>query len=69
MARPLFGTRLAPGHRTVVAATCTRCGELKLGAAFERVPRLPGAPAYLDRRCRSCRWATAEASPGRNGVR
>jgi RNase P subunit RPR2 len=44
------------GHRTVLALTCTRCGELKPGAMFERRPRLPGAPAYLDRRCQPCRW-------------
>lgn len=65
MARPLFGNRLAPGARTVVAMTCTRCHQLKGGDAFERIRRLPGAPAYVDRRCRPCRWTVLEASPGR----
>lgn len=48
------------GHRTVLALTCTQCGELKPGAAFERRSRLPGAPPYLDRRCQPCRWSRME---------
>jgi hypothetical protein len=65
MARPLFGRRLAPGLRTVVAMTCTRCGRLQAGEAFQRIPRLPGGPPYVDRRCRSCRWYPLAVSPGR----
>jgi hypothetical protein len=65
MPRLLFGRRLAPGLRTVVAMTCTRCGQLRDGTAFERIPRVAGGPAYVDRRCRTCRWAVMAGSPGR----
>jgi hypothetical protein len=43
-----------------VALTCASCGELKGGDQFERRARVHGGPAYLDRRCRPCRWRHME---------
>jgi hypothetical protein len=63
--RLLFGRRLAPGLRTVVAMTCVKCGRLQDGHRFERIPRVAGGPPYVDRRCLTCRWARMAASPGR----
>ncbi len=65
MPRLLFGRRLAPAHRTIVAMTCTRCHQLLPGDAFQRIPRTAGGRPYVDRRCRACRWAVLEVSPGR----
>lgn len=65
MPRLTFGRRLAPGLRTVVAMTCARCHRLLPGDRFERIPRVAGGPAYVDRRCRACRWVRMEANPGR----
>jgi RNase P subunit RPR2 len=65
MAALTYGRRLAPGLRTVVAMTCNQCHRLLPGDAFQRIPRVAGGPPYVDRRCRSCRWARMEASPGR----
>lgn len=53
------------GARTLLLLSCAVCGHLRPGDRYERRPRLPGGPAYLDRRCRKCRWARMEASPGR----
>lgn len=65
MPRLTFPRRLCPGLRTVVAMTCTICRQLRPGEQFERIPRVADGPAYVDRRCRSCRWTRMEASPGR----
>jgi len=65
MPRLLFGRRLAPGARTILALTCQTCGQVKGGEEFERRPRVAGGPPYIDRRCRTCRWARMAASPGR----
>lgn len=53
------------GARVLLALSCALCGQLKGGDQYERRSRLPGGPAYVDRRCRPCRWARMEASPGR----
>lgn len=65
MPRLLFPPPLTPGLRTVVAMTCTVCHRLRPGEQFQRIPRVAGGPAYVDRRCRSCRWTRMEANPGR----
>ena len=65
MPRLLFGRKLAPGHRTVLAMSCTICHRLLSGDWFERIPRVAGGPAYVDRRCRKCRWVRMESKPGR----
>jgi hypothetical protein len=65
MPRLTFPRPLCPGLRTVVAMTCTKCRQLLTGDQFERIPRVAGGPAYVDRRCRRCRWQVMEASPGR----
>lgn len=56
--------RTAVGARRLVALTCSVCGQLRDGDQYERRPRSTG-PAYLDRRCRACRWARMAANPGR----
>lgn len=56
--------RIRIGSRTVLAMTCTRCGELKQGHDFERYARKPGERPYYDKRCRNfCRWLHLERSP------
>lgn len=62
-------TRLALviGHRTVLAMTCWRCGELLPGDRFGRFRRGGRRPhvAYIDRRCQRCRWRHLEGNDGR----
>ena len=53
------------GERYLLALTCAACGHLRPGNQYERRPRVPGGPQYVDRRCRACRWARMAASPGR----
>jgi len=54
------------GERTVVAMTCTKCGELKDGAHFERYRRsVKDRIEYITRRCRTCRWVHMATSWGR----
>jgi hypothetical protein len=48
------------GHRTLLALSCTKCGSLLPAGAYIWTPRRPGQRAYLDRRCRGCRWAHLE---------
>lgn len=46
------------GARTVLAATCLRCGELRPGSAFRYHRRnTRDKKAYIDRRCGTCQWA------------
>jgi RNase P subunit RPR2 len=59
-------TAPAVGHRTVVAMTCSKCGELKPGSAFERYRRsAKDRINYLTKRCRTCRWRHMAESYGR----
>jgi RNase P subunit RPR2 len=54
------------GHRTVVALTCSKCGELKPGTSFDRYRRrVTDRIEYLTRRCRVCRWQHMATSLGR----
>lgn len=66
--------RMYIGHRTVLAMTCRRCGQLRQGSEFGKRKcrdRRGGLTAYLDRRCNTtCRWRHMEANVvGRNGLR
>lgn len=65
---PLVPFPVPVGSRHLLALTCATCGTLKPGDQFERRPRLPGGPAYLDRRCRPCRWTRMEANLGRDSI-
>lgn len=60
---------LAIGQRTVVAMTCWRCDRLLSGDHYHRFGRgIRGAGrAYIDRRCRTCRWRHLEAPTTRPG--
>lgn len=58
-----FPVRL--GTRPLVALTCSVCHRLRSGTDYERTTRGVGAVPYVDRRCRRCRWARLESSPGR----
>lgn len=50
------------GPRTVVAASCLRCGALRDGTAFRRHRRnRRDRIAYIDLRCGECRWKLMEA--------
>jgi hypothetical protein len=54
------------GHRTVVAMTCGKCGELKTGDQYERYRRsVRDRIAYITKRCRVCRWRHMAESYGR----
>lgn len=46
------------GTRTLLAATCLRCGRLFQGAEFRyHLRSRKDKHAYVDRRCGSCQWA------------
>lgn len=46
------------GARTVVAATCLRCGRFTQGSVFRWHRRnARDSKAYIDRRCGTCQWA------------
>lgn len=46
------------GARTVLAATCLRCGEFVSGAVFRyHLRNSKDKRAYIDRRCGKCQWA------------
>lgn len=46
------------GGRTVLAATCLRCGTLTQGSAFRyHLRNAKDKRAYIDRRCGACQWA------------
>jgi RNase P subunit RPR2 len=62
---PALPFPVRPGPRQLVALTCTVCHQLLPAESYERRPRTVGGLPYLDRRCRSCRWARMETSPGR----
>jgi RNase P subunit RPR2 len=51
-----YRAALQIGRRVVLAMTCWRCGHLLPGDVFDRYARRRGQRAYVDRRCRECRW-------------
>lgn len=57
------------GQRRLLLLSCAKCGHLKPAGDYIWTPRKPGERAYLDRRCRTCRWAhlTGEGTRVRNG--
>lgn len=67
-----FRWNVAIGPRTVLALTCLTCGVLKPGSEFGRRwrgtgPWHPGKTAYIDRRCKPCRWKHIEDARGGAG--
>ncbi len=53
----LLRMRIRLGRRTVVAATCRKCGNLKQGKEFgfhyrNTRDKFP----YIDQRCTNCKW-------------
>lgn len=45
------------GRRTLIAATCRKCGKFFQGKVFHRHPRkLSDRRPYLDLRCVNCKW-------------
>ena len=54
------------GNRTLLAATCVACGHLKQGTEFDRYKRKPTERAYIDRRCRKCRFGNLESIRARS---
>lgn len=65
MSKLVYPVAIALGPRTLVAQTCYQCGKLKGGDEYGRRARLPGGPAYVDRRCTRCRWRNMETNNGR----
>jgi phage FluMu protein Com len=53
------------GVRTLLAATCVRCGRLLAGAKFCRYVRPGDSVAYLDYRCTACKWGIKVSSNAR----
>ncbi len=52
------------GGRTVVAATCLRCGHLRDGSEFKRhIRNRRDRVAYIDRRCGQCKWRMMVVKP------
>lgn len=45
------------GARTLLAASCRKCGRLFPGATFQfRVRNHRDRHAYIDQRCTNCKW-------------
>jgi RNase P subunit RPR2 len=45
------------GGRTLLAATCRRCGKLLPGTAFRfHIRNQRDRIAYVDQRCTNCKW-------------
>jgi RNase P subunit RPR2 len=49
--------RLTLGSRTLLAASCRKCGKLFPGSAFQwRWRNSRDKAAYIDQRCSNCKW-------------
>lgn len=47
------------GNRTLLAASCLRCGKLYSGKTFDwRVRNMRDRHPYIDQRCVDCKWGT-----------
>lgn len=54
---PVASPVLSLGRRTVLAATCRKCGKLKQGKEFDfRVRNARDKWPYIDQRCTNCKW-------------
>jgi hypothetical protein len=51
---------LRAGERTLLAASCNGCGQLRPGTDFPRRVRGRSKRPYLDLRCRRCQFARME---------
>jgi RNase P subunit RPR2 len=50
-------SRIAIGSRTVLAASCRKCGKMVQGKTFDyRIRKLRDRVAYIDQRCVNCKW-------------
>jgi hypothetical protein len=53
---------ISVGTRTLVAASCSKCLRLLVGASFGRHVRPGDKYPYLDYRCVPCKWGVKVSS-------